>query len=48
MNSKSNKLPACICWFVRAVVVTFFFAFPYYAVNVTLGWDANDEPDLEG
>ena len=48
MKSKSNKLPACSCRFAVALVFTVFFFSPSYAVNVTLGWDPNDEPDLEG
>ena len=48
MNCKTNKLPACSCRFALAVVLVAFIASPSYAVDVTLGWDANDEPDLEG
>jgi len=48
MNSKSNKLPACIYGFVLLLVFAAFVSSPSYAVNVTFGWDPNDEPDLEG
>ena len=48
MNRKSNKLPACIYWFALALVFAGFVYSPSYAVNVTFGWDPNDEPDLEG
>jgi hypothetical protein len=48
MNSKSTKLPACIYWFVLVPVFIVFVYCSSYAVNVTLGWDPNDEPDLEG
>ena len=48
MNSKSNKLPACIYRLALALVFAAFVLSPSYAVNVTVGWDPNDEPDLEG
>jgi hypothetical protein len=48
MNSKSNKLPACICRIALAFVFAVLFAFSAYAANVTIGWDPNEEPDLEG
>ena len=48
MNSKSNMLPACSCWFAGAFLLAFFLLSPCYAVNVTIGWDPNEEPDLEG
>ena len=48
MKSISNKFPAFIYRFALALVFTVFVFSPSYAVNVTLGWDANDEPDLEG
>jgi hypothetical protein len=48
MKSKSNMLPACSCRFALALVFTLIFFSPSYAVNVTFGWDPNEEPDLEG
>ena len=48
MKSKSNKLPACTKWYALVLAFTVFVYCPSYAVNVTLGWDPNDEPDLEG
>jgi len=48
MNSKSNILPACICRFALVAVISFCFLAPSFAYNVTIGWDPNDEPDLDG
>ena len=48
MKSKSNKLPACSCRFALVLVLAVFLAAPSYAVNITFGWDPNEEPDLEG
>ena len=48
MNRKSNKLPVCTYWYVLVLVFTVLVYCPSYAVNVTFGWDPNDEPDLEG
>jgi uncharacterized membrane protein YgcG len=48
MNSKSNILPACIGRFAL-VLVFFFLCFSLSdAKTVTLAWNSNDEPDLEG
>jgi len=48
MKSKSNILPACICRFALAALLSACFFSPSFAYNVTIGWDPNDEPDLEG
>ena len=48
MNSKSNMLPACICRFALVVAFIFLSFSVSGAQTVTLGWDPNDEPDLEG
>jgi hypothetical protein len=48
MKSKSRKLPACSYGSALLLVFAVFLSSPSYAVNVTFGWDPNDEPDLEG
>ena len=48
MKSKSNILPACICRFALVAVLSLCLFSPALAYNVTVGWDSNDEPDLEG
>jgi hypothetical protein len=48
MNSKSNKLPACSWRFALVCVLLFCFFSLADARTVTLVWDSNDEPDLEG
>ena len=48
MDSKLNILPACICRFALVLVFIFLFFSLSDAETVTLGWDSNDEPDLEG
>ena len=48
MKSKSQHLPGCICRFALTAVFSLCITIPSYAVNVTFGWDPNDEPDLEG
>jgi hypothetical protein len=48
MKSKSNILSACICRFAAAFVFLLLFFSLSDAKTVTLGWDPNDEPDLEG
>ena len=41
-------LPACISRFALVAVFLFFFFSLSDAKTVTLGWDSNGEPDLEG
>ena len=41
-------MPACICRTALAAVLFLFFLSPSFAKNITIGWDANEEPDLEG
>ena len=48
MKRNSSKLPACICRTALAVVLFLFLLSPSFAENITIGWDCNDEPDLEG
>jgi hypothetical protein len=49
MDRKSNRTPFLLC---LVVILTLLFS-PFYpspclAKKVTLGWDPNPEPDLEG
>jgi hypothetical protein len=48
MKSKSNLLSACICRLALLLVFLLLFFSLSEAKTVTLGWDPNDEPDLEG
>jgi len=48
MNNKLNLLFACICRFILVLVFSFLSFSPGDAKTVTLGWDSNDEPDIEG
>ena len=48
MNSKSNSLSACLGRVAILAALSLCQISPSYAVNVTFGWDANDEPDLKG
>ena len=41
-------MPACICRTALAAVLFLFFLSPSFAKNITIGWDCNEEPDLEG
>jgi hypothetical protein len=48
MKTKSQDFLTGFCRFLLALVFTVLTSSPSFAVNVTFGWDPNDEPDLEG
>ena len=48
MDRKSNFAHPFFCLIVMAIPVSFLFASISLAENITLGWDANPESDLEG
>jgi hypothetical protein len=48
MDRKSNHTLFLICLIALAILLFPIFSTICLAKNVTLGWDANPEPDLEG
>jgi hypothetical protein len=48
MDRKSNNACFLLFLIVPAIVLFPFFAFTGYAKTLTLGWNPNSEPDVEG
>lgn len=48
MDRKSNFALFLFCLIALAILLSPFFSSISFAKNVTLGWDCNPEPDLEG